>query len=216
MFAYENANESHNCIIFNTVRNKASLRFSQISKVKCKPYITLGVNIGPNSFVSHPPTQFKRRKLKLIRRLDISIDSGNGLSPSRRLAIIWTNVEIVSIWHLGTKHSDIFITVYTSSFRKCIWKWRLENGVHFVPASMCWNFAMWNCARVWNVGSFWRTHHISPNVSRILVGNKVVNHSDVVGASSVCAARTTSSFLTIGFNGLDRDNCRTRRETFNI
>ena len=88
MFAYENANESHNCIIFNTVRNKASLRFSQISKVKCKPYITLAVNIGPNSFVSHPPTQFKRRKLKLIRRPDISIDSGNGLSPGRRLAII--------------------------------------------------------------------------------------------------------------------------------
>ena len=32
------------------------------------------------------------------------------------------------------------------------------------------------------------------NVRRILVGNKIVDHSDVVGASPVGAARTTSSF----------------------
>ena len=32
------------------------------------------------------------------------------------------------------------------------------------------------------------------NVSRILVGNKIVDHSDVVGSSPVGAAPTTSSF----------------------
>ena len=34
------------------------------------------------------------------------------------------------------------------------------------------------------------------NISRILVANKNVDHSDVVGASFVGAAQTTSSFST--------------------
>ena len=34
------------------------------------------------------------------------------------------------------------------------------------------------------------------NISRILVSNKIVDHSDVVGASPVGAAPTTSSFST--------------------
>ena len=34
------------------------------------------------------------------------------------------------------------------------------------------------------------------NISGTLVGNKIVDHSDVVGASPVGAAPITSSFLT--------------------
>ena len=34
------------------------------------------------------------------------------------------------------------------------------------------------------------------NISRNLVGNKTVDHTDVVGASPVGAVPTTSSFLT--------------------
>ena len=34
------------------------------------------------------------------------------------------------------------------------------------------------------------------NISRTLVGNKIVDHSDVIGASPVGAAPTTSSFST--------------------
>ena len=34
------------------------------------------------------------------------------------------------------------------------------------------------------------------NISHILVGNKIVDHSDVVGAAPVGAAPTTSSFPT--------------------
>ena len=34
------------------------------------------------------------------------------------------------------------------------------------------------------------------NISRTLVGNKIVDNSDVVGASPVGAAPTTSSFST--------------------
>ena len=36
----------------------------------------------------------------------------------------------------------------------------------------------------------------SSNIRRTLVGNKIVDHSDVVGASPVGAAPTTSSFST--------------------
>ena len=54
------------------------------------------------------------------------------------------------------------------------------------------------------------------NIIPTLVGNKLADHSDVVGASPVGAAPTTSSFspLTPGFNILHKDNCKTKRETF--
>ena len=39
-------------------------------------------------------------------------------------------------------------------------------------------------------------YHKVSNIRRTLVGNKIVNHSDVVGASPVGAAPTTSSFST--------------------
>ena len=39
-------------------------------------------------------------------------------------------------------------------------------------------------------------YHKVSNIRRTLVGNKIVDHSDVVGASPVGAAPTTSSFST--------------------
>ena len=53
------------------------------------------------------------------------------------------------------------------------------------------------------------------NISRTL-GNKIVDHSDVIGASPVGAAPTTSSFstLTLGFYRLGKDNYKTNRESF--
>ena len=40
------------------------------------------------------------------------------------------------------------------------------------------------------------TYRKTSNISRTLVGNKIVDNSDVVGASPVGAAPTTSSFST--------------------
>ena len=49
-----------------------------------------------------------------------------------------------------------------------------------------------------NTGDY--TYHITyrkvSNIRRTLVGNKIVDHSDVVGASPAGAAPTTSSFST--------------------
>ena len=55
------------------------------------------------------------------------------------------------------------------------------------------------------------------NIRRTLVGNEIGDHSDIVGASPVGAAPNISSFstkLTPAFIGLGKDNCKTRRETF--
>ena len=44
--------------------------------------------------------------------------SDNGLSPSRRQAIIWTNARILLIWTLGTKFSEILIKILRVSLKK--------------------------------------------------------------------------------------------------
>ena len=66
-----------------------------------------------------------------------------------------------------------------------------------------------------------RTYRQTPNINRTLVGNRIVDQSDVVGASPVGAAPTTSSFnksvildLTPGFNILHKEKCMTRRGKF--
>ena len=46
------------------------------------------------------------------------IGSGNGLSPYRRQAIIWTNAEILLIGRVGTNFSELSIEILTFSFKK--------------------------------------------------------------------------------------------------
>ena len=49
------------------------------------------------------------------------------------------------------------------------------------------------------------------NIRRTLVGNKMVDHSDVVGASPVGAAQTTSSFSTQHLASLDWEKTTARQ-----
>ena len=42
----------------------------------------------------------------------------------------------------------------------------------------------------------YQVYHQTSNISRTLVGIKIVDHSDVVGVSPVGTAQTTSSFST--------------------
>ena len=53
-------------------------------------------------------------------------------------------------------------------------------------------------------------------MSRIVVGNGSVDHSDAVGALPIGAAPTTSSFFdfTHGLDGLYEGICKTGRNTF--
>ena len=62
------------------------------------------------------------------------IGSNNGSSPGRRQTIIWTNTGKLLIEPLGLNSSEIFKHFHS---RKCTWKWRMENGAHFVSTSIC-------------------------------------------------------------------------------
>ena len=66
-----------------------------------------------------------------------SINSDDDLSPGRRQVIIWPNAGLLSIGTLRTNFNEILSEIYTFSFKKCIWKRRLQNGGHFGPTSMC-------------------------------------------------------------------------------
>ena len=55
-------------------------------------------------------------------------------------------------------------------------------------------------------------YHKISNISRTLVGNKLVDHSDVVGASPVGAAPTTPSFSTYCLASMDLAKITARRD----
>ena len=48
----------------------------------------------------------------------VTFGSDNGLSPTRRQAIIWTNARILLTGSLGTKFTEILIEIHTFSFKK--------------------------------------------------------------------------------------------------
>ena len=62
-------------------------------------------------------THWGRRTHICVAYLTI-IGSDNGLSPSRRQVIIWTNAGILLIRPFGTYFSEILITIETFSFKK--------------------------------------------------------------------------------------------------
>ena len=72
------------------------------------------------------------------------IGSENGLSPDRRQAVIWTNVEILLIRTLGTNLSEILIEIQTFSFKKMhlkmsSGKWRpFCLGLNVLSTRPCW------------------------------------------------------------------------------
>ena len=59
----------------------------------------------------------------------------------------------------------------------------------------------------WKTQTAYETYRKISNIRRTLVGNKIVDHSDVVGASPVGAAPTTSSFST--WHLASRDSAKT-------
>ena len=65
---------------------------------------------------------------------------------------------------------------------------------------------------------FCKKYHKTSNITCTLVGNDIVDHSDVVGASHVGTVQLHlhSRLKTPGFNGMGKDNCKIRRETFKL
>ena len=62
---------------------------------------------------------------------------------------------------------------------------------------------IFNSKAVWGPVLLYYIYHQTFNIRRTLVGNKIVDHSDVVEASPVGAAPTTPSFLTEHLASMD-------------
>ena len=64
------------------------------------------------------------------------IGPGNGLSPGRRQAFIWTSAAMLWIRTPWANFNEMLNEIYTLSFKKNSWKCHLRNGGHFVSASV--------------------------------------------------------------------------------
>ena len=51
---------------------------------------------------------------------------------------MWTSAGLLPIGPLGTNFSEILTNYKTFHSRKCIWKYCLWKGGHFVQGEMCW------------------------------------------------------------------------------
>ena len=87
----------------------------------------------------------------------------------------WITYVLCMINHYEYRYRDIlFLLIHT-----------------LINVSQC---RMFGATTVW--ATPYQTYRKTSNIRRILVGNKIVDHSDAVGASPVGAAPTTSSFST--------------------
>ena len=76
------------------------------------------------------------------------IGSDNGLLPTRRLAIIWTNVEILLKGPLGTNSSEISIKIITFSFKKInlkVWSVKPQPFCLSLNVLTHWGPNYWSC-----------------------------------------------------------------------
>ena len=71
-------------------------------------------------------------------------------------------------------------------------EWFLEHDCSLI-SNLIRHIQNGHLADIWDLWDLWSK---TSNISRTLVGNKIVDNSDVVGASPVGAAPTTSSFST--------------------
>ena len=70
------------------------------------------------------------KTLTVTSGVSVNIGSGYGLSPGRRQAITWTNVDLFPIRPNGTYFNEILLEIQKFSFMKMRLKCRLQNGRH--------------------------------------------------------------------------------------
>ena len=122
------------------------------------------------------------------------IGSGNGLVFIWHQVIVWTSIE------------KIATDVSYSCSALCS---SLSAYMMYLPRNTCWLW-LWHAYPLFNL--YYRQ---TSNISRTLVANKIVDHSDVVrDARRCCSNYILILDLTPGFNGLGKDNYKTRREPF--
>ena len=87
---------------------------------------------------------------------------------------------------------------YTMLIKGALWVFFFSKVVAtFNHVAGSFNISSATTGDVLIIASFWiYDYRKTSNIRRTLGGNKIVDHSDVVGASHVSAAPTTSSFST--------------------
>ena len=99
-----------------------------ITKQVIHHFSPVQIYLARNYYTVHALTHWGRVTHICVVKITI-ISSGNGLSPGRRQAIIWTNAGILLIWPLGTNFIEILIGIQAFSFKKMhlkmsVAKWR--------------------------------------------------------------------------------------------
>ena len=85
-----------------------------------------------------------------------------------------------------TENYSNFYFAFKKKYTNCVTHWNtIQYAIPMLLCTVCTWFPYEN-----------EQYRQVSNISRTLVGNKIVDHSDVVGASPVGAAPTTSSFST--------------------
>ena len=113
---------------------------------------------------------------------------------------------------------------FSSKFALYIFNFHLKIIDYRVEFNWEWEYHLveWSDLSILNIPTFVScpTTGVSypqySNICLTLVGNPIVDHSGVVGASPVwhCSNYIFIPDLTYGFNGLGKDNCKMRWETF--
>ena len=124
-----------NCSAWNKCNNCHSISgiWALLFTSNCNKYIRLPGIIYRRVILTH----WDRVTQICVNKQYSRIGLDNGLSLGWRQTISWTNAGILFIGHLRTNYVK-----FQSKFKrfyswKCICECRLENGGHFVSASMC-------------------------------------------------------------------------------
>ena len=124
--------------------------------------------------------------------------------------IVWTSAGILLIGPLGTNLSEILIEIQTFSFKKMHMK---MSSAKQRPFCVGLNVSTFHWTFLLMVQLMIDQHyHKTSNINHTLAGNKFMDHSDVVGASPIGAAPTTSSFATWHMASMDRAETTARWE----
>ena len=128
------------------------------------------------------------------------------LKPSKDLFMgVWQPILGSLLKHSSTPSEKHYISINIRNICRAVSEllfWIIQLHLSFMTTHLTY-FYMWKGTIPAHL-SF--KYHQTSNISHTLVGNKLVDHSDVVGASPVD--------LTPGFNGLGKDNFKMRRESF--
>ena len=115
-------------------------------------------------------------------------------------------------WIFSSRLAAVFAQFIEARCRKCRCSW---SSADLLSTKRFEILGYLNISEVWEylkLGHRYYIYRQTSNIRRTWVGNIIVDHSDVVGASPVGAAPTTSSFSTQHMASMDWPKATARRD----